>query len=272
MLTENKQTGFISALNKKIYYELINAEFISESNPLLIFLHEGLGSCSQWHDFPKIISDNSKCPVLMYDRYGYGKSEQISEQRTVNFLNKEALEFLPAILKELKFENSKLILVGHSDGGSISVIYAGAFPKNVVGLITEAAHVFIEDISLNGICLIADSQNKPKWIKILKKHHGQNTELMINSWTETFLMPEFRLWNIENYLKTITCPVLAIQGNLDNYGTYTQLESIKKNVKGNVELLYIPECGHVPHQQATEIVNNQMHKFVLMVKKRLLTV
>ena len=272
MLLENKQTGFISALNKKIYYELINAEFITENNPVLIFLHEGLGSCSQWHDFPKIISDATNCPVLMYDRYGYGKSEQINEPRTINFLNKEALEFLPEILKKLNLSDSKIILVGHSDGGSISVIYAGAFPENVAGIITEAAHVFIEDISVNGICLIADSENKPKWIKILKKHHGHNTEFMINSWTETCLMPEFKFWNIENYLETITCPVLAIQGNLDNYGTSAQLESIKKNVKENVDLLYIPDCGHVPHQQSTEIVKSKMTKFVLLVKKRLLTV
>lgn len=269
MLIDNKQTGFISALNKKIYYELINAEFISENNPILIFLHEGLGSCSQWHDFPKIISDNTKCAVLMYDRYGYGKSDPINEPRTVNFLNKEALEFLPAILRELKFENSKLIIVGHSDGGSIAIIYAGAFSKNVVGLITEAAHVFIEDISVNGICLIADSENKPKWVKILKKHHGQNTELMINSWTQACLMPEFRFWNIESYLRTITCPVLAIQGNLDNYGTFAQLESIKKNIKDKVNILYIPDCGHIPHQQSSEIVKSQINKFVFMVKKRL---
>ena len=272
MLLENKQTGFISALNKKIYYELLNAEFISENIPLIVFLHEGLGSCSQWHDFPKNISDNTKCPVLVYDRYGYGKSEQINEPRTVNFLNKEALEFLPVIVKELKFENFKLILVGHSDGGSIAIIYAGAFPKNVVGLITEAAHVFIEDISVNGISLIADSKNKPKWIKILRKHHGENTEKMINSWTQTCLIPEFRFWNIENYLKTITCPIIAIQGELDNYGTFAQLESIKNNVKSNVELMHIADCAHVPHQQASEIVKNQITKFVLKVKKRLLSV
>ncbi|MBI5539993.1 MAG: alpha/beta hydrolase [Bacteroidia bacterium] len=269
MLPDYKKTGYLSVLDKNIYYELLNTDYFSENNPLIIFLHEGLGSCRQWHNFPKEISDYTKCPVLMYDRYGYGKSEQINEIRTVNFLNKEALEFLPEILKKLHFSKSKIILIGHSDGGSISIIYAGAFPKNVVGLITEAAHVFIEDISVNGICLIADSENKAKWIKILKKHHGENTESMVNSWTNTCLIPEFRLWNIENYLHTITCPVMAIQGDLDNYGTFAQLESIKQNVNSEVELLYIPDCGHVPHQQATEVVKKNMVKFVLKVKKRL---
>ncbi len=260
---KHKTSDFSIVLGKSIYYEFINHNEKSFSKPLIIFLHEGLGCTEQWKDFPLLLAQTLNFPAFSYDRYGYGKSEKISENRNTAFLNKEALEFLPELLNNLNLSNRKIILFGHSDGGSIALLYASAFPQNVIGVITEAAHVFIEDISVQGIQNVAKEYQKGNLKERLQKYHGQNTQTMAESWTQTWLKPEAKKWNIEAELPKIKCPILAIQGTDDNYGTFAQLESIRKNTSANTELFYIEGCGHAPHHQAKEVVLQKTKEFCL---------
>lgn len=263
---EHKTSGFSIVLEKSIYYEFINQTEENCLNPIIIFLHEGLGCSAQWRDFPENISNTLKCPVLLYDRYGYGKSEKINEKRSTDFLNKEALEYLPELINNLCIQNRKIILFGHSDGGSIALIYATAFPENIIGVITEAAHVFIEDISVQGIQNVEKEYQKGKLKERLQRYHGTKTETMVESWTQTWLTPAAKMWNIEHLLPKIKCPVLAVQGTDDNYGTYAQLESIKRNTGAKTELLYLDGCGHTPHLQARERVLQKTKEFYLRLQ------
>jgi len=246
----------------QINYEILNPHLIDMQKPVLVFLHEGLGSIRQWKDFPQKICNFFNLQGLIYDRYGYGFSDILQESRKTNFLHDEAMIYLPSLIKNLKIPN-KLILIGHSDGATIALIYASKFSDKLFCVISEAAHVMLEDISLNGIQKIKENYQASESLrKMILKYHPDKADNMFYSWVNTWLSPEFKSWNIEKLLTGINVPVLAIQGDRDEYGSFVQLASIKKNVPSLVEIFYIPDCGHTPHLQAQDVVLIKMCTFI----------
>jgi len=257
------QPNHISILGVNLYYEIINAELINSDKPLLVFLHEGLGSIQQWKDFPAQLNEKVNCPALLYDREGHGKSEMLKSLRGNNFMHEQAQIVLPELFNKLNLAECNKILIGHSDGGSIAIIHAGTYPEKIKAVITEAAHVFIEKITLSGLEDAVKSYKTGRLRELLYKYHGENTDTMFHGWSDTWLREEFRDWNIEAFLKNISCSFLAIQGENDQYGTIAQLESIKNNTKENTELFLIPSCGHIPHHQSREAVIKNMADFIM---------
>jgi pimeloyl-ACP methyl ester carboxylesterase len=255
------RTFYITAAGHRLAAEFIKPAGSTQSDrsPTLIFLHEGLGSIGQWKDFPRLLSSATRLPALVYDRWGHGGSDPLQGRREAGYLHDEALDSLPRILKELGIR--KTILVGHSDGGSIALIFAAKHPGNVSGVITEAAHVFVEDVTIRGI-QEAVRTYEAKLRDRLSQFHGSNTDLVFRGWTDIWLSPEFRDWNIREYLPKITAPTLAIQGFDDEYGTPVQVETIVKNVTGRAEGKLIFNCGHIPHHQARERVLTEMSHFI----------
>jgi len=249
----------------KINYEIINQHLVDSQKPVLIFLHEGLGSIGQWKDFPQNLCTAVNLPGIVYDRYGYGLSDPLQEKRENTFLHDEAFIYLPGLIKNLKIEN-KIILVGHSDGASIALLYASSFSDKLLGVISEAAHVMLEKVSLKGIQKVAAEYNNNESLRIrLSKYHPGISDKMFNGWVDAWLAPEFEGWNIEALLSGIKVPVLAIQGDDDEYGTYDQLLSIKKNASSEVEIFYLQDCGHVPHLQESEKVMIKMADFIFKI-------
>lgn len=231
---------------------------IAGSEPALVFLHEGLGSIGQWRDFPARVARATGCRALVYDRYGYGNSDVLAEDRVgVDFMHREALTFLPEILTELKIE--KPILVGHSDGASIALIHAGAHP--VRGVAVLAPHVFIEDVCLNSIRQALRQFETTDLPRRLGKYH-RDASKTFRLWADAWLEPAFRDWNIEPYLPGIDCPVLAIQGEDDEYGSMAQLDAIQRQVGGPCELLKLPRCGHSPHKDQPDRVLTSLTGFL----------
>lgn len=222
-----------------------------EDAPTLVFLHEGLGSVSMWRDFPARAAEATGCGALVYSRWGYGGSEPIdpdAEARAVTYMHEEAIVALPEVLHEAGVREA--ILIGHSDGGSIALIYAGSDrarapgAPRLLGVITLAAHVFNEDISVRSIAAARQAWESADLRKKLARHHGDNVEGAFRGWNDIWLHPDFLDWNIEEYLPGITCPVLAIQGEDDEYGTLRQVRAIASGVSGRAETLVLPDCGH----------------------------
>ena len=255
---------FIAVNGKRVYYKFINPDLRDKKKPLLVFLHEGLGCSDQWRSFPELISESVKCPALLFDRIRYGRSEFSDKPFDHNYMHDEAFENLPELFDKLNI-SERLILVGHSDGGTISLLFASGFPERVVAVITEADHVICEEITIQGVAKVVQEFEKGKLREHLLKHQKEKTDKLFYGWSGFWLSEEAKNWSIEGCLKDIKAPVLAIQGKDDEYGSAEQLTSKVKYLGGDVNILYLDNCGHVPHHEQKELVFNRIKNFIFEI-------
>jgi len=248
---------FVTCAGHSLEYEWLDAA--EPGKPALVFLHEGLGSIRQWRDFPLQVVQATGCRALVYSRYGYGQSDVLAEPRAgVDFMHREALEALPELLERLAIERP--VLVGHSDGASIALIHAGA-GHAVRALALMAPHVFVEPICVQSIRKASAAFDSTDLAQRLGRYH-RDPRKTFHLWADVWLDPEFLKWNIEASLPAISCPVLAIQGADDEYGTTAQLEAIKRGVRGPCELVQLPACGHAPFRDQPRATLDALTKFI----------
>jgi pimeloyl-ACP methyl ester carboxylesterase len=210
----------------------------------IVLLHEGLGSVSLWRDFPETLARATERAVFAYSRAGHGASDPPGVPHTARFMHEEATDRLPAILAEESIERA--VLLGHSDGGSIALVFAATNPARVAALILEAAHVFVEDVSIASIERMKREYGTTDLRRRLAKYHT-HVDAAFHGWNDVWLSQEFRDWNLEAYLPSVTAPTLVIQGEDDKYGTLRQVDAIARQICGPVETLILPDCGHSPH-------------------------
>jgi pimeloyl-ACP methyl ester carboxylesterase len=228
--------------------------------PTLVFLHEGLGSVRHWRDFPSAVVHETSCPALVYDRLGYGRSDPAPTPRTMHYMEQEAFQYVPQVLRAANIQRA--IFIGHSDGGSIALLFAARYPQLTQALITEAAHVFVEDITTQGIREAVEIYSTTNLPEKLARYHGDKTAKVFSSWADTWLSAEFTAWNIEHYLADIHAPLLVMQGIDDEYGTVRQVDAIATQVSGQVARCLVPHCAHIPHQQARDVVFQHICEFI----------
>ncbi|MHB8668759.1 MAG: alpha/beta fold hydrolase [Burkholderiales bacterium] len=260
-MPEADPSAFIDVLGRRLEYRRIGA---AADAPVLVFLHEGLGSISQWRDFPDRIAAATGLPAIVYARYGHGKSDALQQPHGVDFMHREALESLPELLRLLGVDRP--ILIGHSDGASIALIHAGS-GHPLSGLVALAPHVFVEDISIEGITAAKRAFETTDLPRKLARHH-RDARKTFYGWNDVWLAPAFRGWNIEGFLPAIKCPLLAIQGHGDAYGSMAQVDAIARQAGGPVEVLKLERCGHSPHQDQPEIVAKSITQFIARLGAR----
>lgn len=222
--------------------------------PLLVFLHEGLGSVSMWRDFPQRLCDAAGCRGLVYSRPAYGRSTPRApdERWTNDFMHRQALEVLPALFAALGIDADAEPpwLFGHSDGGSIALLYAAHRPAALAGAIVLAPHILVEDLSVASIEKARDAYRETDLRARLARHHA-DPDSAFWGWNDIWLDPGFRAWTITSELATIRCPLLAVQGVDDEYGTLEQVRGIARRVP-HTRLLELPDCAHSPHRDQPE--------------------
>ncbi len=248
---------FIEMFSKKIKvksYEYENSRYN------LVFLHEGLGSIKLWRKFPEILSKRLNLSTTVFDRFGHGESEKRFYQKDFNYLHDEAYKYLDILIKRLKLKN--IILLGHSDGATISLLYAAKYNKNIKAVISIAAHVFVEDFQIDGLLDAKKAYENGTLYEKLYKYHGDKTDELFYSWNDIWLDKDFKKWNIFEELENIKVPVLIIQGSNDRYGSIRQVDLIYDNVKGPKEKIVIDNCGHSPHLEKEEVVLNEIARFI----------
>ena len=250
---------FVNVASRRLEYRRIG--IARPARQTLVFLHEGLGSVAMWRDFPARVARATKLGAVVYSRLGYGKSEPLREPRTARYLHDEAEIVLPEFLDRLEIERP--ILIGHSDGGSIALIHAGIAARPPAAVVTLAAHVLVEDISVASIAAAREKFETTDVRAKLARHHA-DVDGVFWGWNRVWLSPEFRAWNIEEYLPRIQCPVLAIQGEDDEYGTMEQMRRIDAKV-GDVRLLELPNCRHSAHKDQPDAVIDAIARFVASV-------
>ena len=230
----------------------------ASDTPVIVMLHEGLGSIAMWRDFPDRVAEATGCGVLVYSRYGHGKSQRLTEKRKIDFMHHEATVVLPELVAQFGIQRPTLL--GHSDGGSIALIYAGTLPDQVRGLILEAPHVFVEDEGLRSIAAVRTLYESSDLPHKLSRYH-EHADEMFRGWNDIWLDPQFREWNIEECLGAISCPTLVIQGEDDEYGTVAQVEAIQRRIP-ETQTLILPRCGHSPHRDQPKLTLDAISKFV----------
>jgi pimeloyl-ACP methyl ester carboxylesterase len=249
--------AFLTAAGRTLSYEWVGEE---RGQSALVFLHEGLGSSRRWREFAADLAQATGKRGLIYDRYGYGRSEVLREhRRTVKYMHDEALTALPQLLAKLGIENP--VIIGHSDGASIALIHAGAGYKSQA-VVAMAPHVFIEPVCLRSIREATRSFETTDFADRLARHH-RDARKTFYGWADVWLDPEFEGWDIrEDYLPKVRCPVLAIQGHDDEYGTMAQLDEIGRRVAGRCELLKLKQCCHSPFRDQPEQTLQAISAFV----------
>jgi pimeloyl-ACP methyl ester carboxylesterase len=224
--------------------------------PTLLLLHEGLGSIGLWRTFPRALHEATGARTLVFSRFGHGRSDPPPRPRTPMFMHEEALEVLPAVLAAFSIERP--VLVGHSDGASIALIYASQYP--VSGLILFAPHVFVEEGGLRSIERSHHAFYHEGLRERMARHHD-DPEITFSGWCDVWLDQEFRSWNIEPLLSHITAPTLLVQGADDQYGTLAQIDAIEAGVSGRTERLVV-SGGHSPHLEHPEVVLAACRRFL----------
>jgi pimeloyl-ACP methyl ester carboxylesterase len=256
-----QQFGEVEVDGKRL--ETLCIEPGDPSAATIVMLHEGLGSIALWKDFPQRLAVRTGCRVFAYSRYGHGNSDKLMERRPVDFMHHEGELVLPELLAKLRIERP--ILLGHSDGGSIALIFAGRYPGRVRALILEAPHVFVEDLGVTSIAAAKVAYQTTNLRSKLGIYHDE-VDATFWGWNDIWLDPRFRSWNIESYLESITCPILCIQGEQDDYGTPAQVEAIAAHILGT-EIVMLPDCAHSPHRDRREATLEKMAEFVEKVTR-----
>lgn len=238
--------------------EAIRIEARQATLPTIVMLHEGLGSVSHWKDFPLQLAARTGAGIFVFSRYGYGASDALTELRSVSYMHHEAQVVLPEILRQAGIERP--VLLGQSDGASIAIIYAGTFSDSPAGLILEAPHVFVEDLSVASIAKAREAYKHTNLPRRLARHHA-NVDSMFWGWNNVWLDPSFRAWNIESFLDSIRCPVLVLQGAQDKYGTIKQLQAIQAKIP-SASAIILKNCKHAPHRDRLDVTLSAICHFL----------
>jgi pimeloyl-ACP methyl ester carboxylesterase len=249
-------TSFVELDGRAFEYQEIPGD---PERPTLVFLHEGLGSVGLWREFPAALAAATGLRALAYSRLGHGWSDPPATPRTPRFMHEEAELVLPRLLDRLHAPEP--LLVGHSDGGSIALLYAAEHPAR--GLACLAPHVFVEEGCLESIRAARESFRHEGLRERMARHH-RDPDAAFWGWNDVWLDPEFRTWNIEESLRPITAPVLVIQGTDDEYGTLAHLEAIERVAPAPVERVVLP-CGHAPHLEHPEETLAALTRFVTSI-------
>ncbi len=228
------------------------AEVQDPQRPLIVFLHEGLGSLSQWRDFPARLCEALQLPGLVFSRPGYGHSTPRTEPWPQDYLQRQARGLLPACFAAFGLAGRPLLLFGHSDGASLALLYAAHAPAHVLGVVAMAPHLFVEPVTLLGLQAARTAYEQGESLrKALARHHA-DTDSAFYGWNDAWLRPGFEAWNIEDLLRgRLPCPILAVQGVHDEYGSLRQIEAIAE-LHEDTRLVALPDCGHSPHKDQPE--------------------
>lgn len=250
--------AYIEVAGQPVEHQWIPAA--RENLPVVVLLHEGLGCAAMWRDWPQRVAHATGCAVLNYSRAGYGGSPGSLAGRDIDYLDREADHHLPAVLDTLGLDD--VILFGHSDGATIALLYAAGPTVAIRGIILEAPHVFVEEITLAGIREAGEAYASTDIRDRLARYHGERVDEVFHAWHDVWLSDAFRHWNMEDRLPGIRAPILLIQGEDDQYGTRAQLDSIERNAAGDVTTYLLPGCGHVPHRDQPDRVLELTRRFI----------
>ena len=256
----------VDALAVTLEYEWIGSSMTGAQAPLIVFLHEGLGAAGQWGDWPHRLCTSLGWRGLLFSRYGYGASQArpaAEDGWPLDYMEREARENLPALLHALGIDAARdqLVLVGQSDGATIALLYAAAFPHSPRAVVVLAPHVFTESVARDRIGRLRTAHGAPARLADHLAALHEDPGGVFQGWSGRWVSPAFADWNVGSVIESIACPLLVIQGRQDQFGTMEQLDEIKRRVP-HAELLVVENCRHVPHEEHADAVLHAVTDFL----------
>ncbi|MEX0605537.1 MAG: alpha/beta hydrolase [Marinobacter sp.] len=237
-----------------------------DGGPAIVLLHEALGTIPLWRQFPTQLAEATGLDVFVYERRGYGQSSSEALPRPLDYLEQEGEVWLPRLLQALGLND--VILLGHSDGGSIALITAGTIPHQVTGLVTIAAHVMVDPLTIHGIRATGERHRTTDLGERLARHHGERGKLLFDAWQETWLREDFQqAMNFQPWMSEIRCPALILQGENDEYGLPQQVTDIVSGIGPGASPVFIPDAGHFPHFEQPGAVMALLSEFIRSVTR-----
>jgi pimeloyl-ACP methyl ester carboxylesterase len=250
----------VDAPGGRLFARVWSAGRVSKALPPIVLMHDSLGSVELWREFPARLATATGHPVVAYDRLGFGRSDpHPATLETPGFVRDEASVSIPALRSGLGIERT--ILFGHSVGGAMAIVAAAEADATTVAVITEAAQVFAEDRTLAAISAAKKAFATPGQLERLARYHGAKAGWVLNAWTESWLAPAFASWTIEDDLRRLRCPMLAMHGDRDEYGSHAHPERIAALVPTRAHIVLFDDCGHVPHREQTDAVLTAVRTF-----------
>jgi pimeloyl-ACP methyl ester carboxylesterase len=226
----------------------------------VVLLHDSLGCVALWRGFPALLAARLGRPVIAYDRLGFGQSSPRTQLPSLRFIAEEGEIYLPLIAEALGIR--KVILFGHSVGGCMAVLWAGMLGTDCEAVVTESAQAFVEERTREGVRRGRQEFADPAKLLKLERFHGPKAAWAVRAWSEVWLSPQFADWSLERDLPKLRCPLLAIHGDRDEYGSVRFPEMICQLAGGPADQLIIPDCGHVPHREKPAVVLAAVGQFL----------
>ncbi|MEZ4813749.1 MAG: alpha/beta hydrolase [Bdellovibrionota bacterium] len=255
----NTHEEFVELSNAKLYVKCWKPKHNTNLTPIILF-HDSLGSVELWRGFPERLCRTLKRPVIAYDRWGYGKSSPRESTLELTFIQDEVTTHLSELIEKLKLH--RFALYGHSVGGAMAIVGAALKSELCDFVISESAQSFVEERTLQGIKKARASFRSPDLFSRLSKYHGDKAAWVLKAWTETWLAEEFRDWSLRSYLPQVKCPVLAIHGDNDEFGSVNFPKLICELAGASSRMLLLEDCGHVPHNECESQVFEEISRFV----------
>lgn len=252
------QESYVDLPGGQVYVKKWIPDTNEDSLPLIL-LHNSLGSVGQWRDFPEHLCSALSRRIIAYDRLGFGKSDSRETLPTIAFIDEEATRFFPAIKEQLSIQN--YLMLGHSVAGGMAITIA-ASDEDCKAVITVSSQAFVEDLTVKGIHEAMELFEQTGQKKKLEKWHGDKTEWVLHAWADVWLSDEFKDWSLEPVIHEVTCPVLALHGDRDEYGSAAFPKFIAERSGGKGTMKIITDCGHMPHKEKPDVVIRTVSDFI----------
>lgn len=226
----------------------------------IVLMHDSIGCVELWRDFPALLAEATQRTVFAYDRFGYGQSDWNGAMPSIDFVREEATESFPCVRAQLGLD--RYVLLGHSVGSGMAIEIAARAGDACAALITIAGQAFVEEHTRAGIRAARSLFQDPEQLARLAKYHGDEARWVVDAWTDTWLSPAFANWSVQAMLPHITCPVLALHGELDEYGSPAHPHLIANGVNGPAQAVVIPGAHHLPHREVSDVVLGHIQRFL----------
>ena len=255
---------WIASPNGRMFAREWRAEGVEHASAPLVLLHDSLGCVELWREFPALLAATTSRRVIAYDRLGFGRSDARTARPSRNFVAEEATTGLPAVREQLGI--ARFVAIGHSVGGGMAVHIAAQEPGECVALVTLSAQAFVEDRTIAGLRVAQQHFADPVQVERLSRYHGDKAAWALDAWLGTWLDPAYADWTLADVLPRVRCPVLAVHGAQDEYGSPAHPTSIGELAGGPAQVEILEGVGHLPHRERPELVVRLIADFLARIR------